>query len=60
MKNTSGNPSPQAAAMLKALQDAVTQALERKRKLGQYAVVWQDGRPVMMGDDAPVKRDRGL
>ena len=58
MKNTSAKPSPQAAAMLKALENAVTQALERKRKLGQYAVVWQDGRPVMVGDDAPVEKDR--
>lgn len=37
--------------MLKALQDAVTNSLERKQKLGQYAVVWQDGRPVLIGDD---------
>jgi len=42
---------PQAQAMLKALQDAVTNSLKRKQKLGQYAVVWQDGDPVLIGDD---------
>ena len=50
---TSAPPSPQAQAMLKALQDAVNKSLERKRRLGQYAVIWQNGRPVQVGDDAP-------
>lgn len=31
---------------LLALRRAVAQALDRKRRLGQYAVVWRDGRPV--------------
>lgn len=30
---------------LAALRKAVNEALERKRRLGQYAVVWRDGRP---------------
>ena len=38
---------------LKALQRAVDQALERKRRLGQYAVFWRDGRIVFDGPDAP-------
>jgi len=38
---------------LEALQRAVAEALERKRRLGQYAVVWRDGRPVCIGPDAP-------
>lgn len=45
-------PSPQSQAMLKALQQAVTNCLDRKQKLGQYAVVWQDGRPVRIGGEA--------
>jgi hypothetical protein len=40
--------SPEALAMLKALQEAVTSSLERKRKLGQYAVIWHDGQPVLL------------
>lgn len=29
---------------LAALRKAVAEALERKRRLGQYAVIWRDGR----------------
>jgi hypothetical protein len=50
---TSGSPSPESIAILQVLQDAVAEALEKKRRLGQYAVIWQDGRPVCIGDDAP-------
>ena len=45
--------SEEGQVMLDSLQKAVTQALERKRRLGQYAVVWRDGKPVMIGEDAP-------
>jgi hypothetical protein len=31
---------------LDALREAVAEALERKRRLGQYAVIWRDGRVV--------------
>ena len=31
---------------LDALRSAVTEALERKRRLGQYAVIWRDGQVV--------------
>ena len=40
---------------LAALQRAVSRALDRKRRLGQYAVFWQDGRVVFDGPDAPVE-----
>lgn len=52
MNVTTAKPSPQAQAMLKALQEAVTNSLERKQRLGQYAVVWQDGRPTRIGGEA--------
>lgn len=32
--------------ILDCMRKAVSDALERKRRLGQYAVIWQDGRPV--------------
>lgn len=38
---------------LEALTRAVAEALERKRRLGQYAVVWREDRPVCIGPDAP-------
>lgn len=41
-----------------ALRSAVAKALERKRKLGQYAVIWSDGAPVAIGDDAPEELKR--
>lgn len=45
--------SEKGQVILDSLQKAVTQALEKKRRLGQYAVVWRDGKPVMIGEDAP-------
>ena len=50
MKTT---PSEEGQVMLDSLQKAITQALEKKRRLGQYAVVWRDGKPMMIGEDAP-------
>jgi hypothetical protein len=51
------SPSPQGheyeAEVLDVLKRAVAEALERKRKLGQYAVVWREGRVVCTGPDAP-------
>ena len=50
---------------LDALRSAVAEALERKRRLGQYAVFWQDGRVVRIeADDLPsfepaVEGDKG-
>ena len=38
---------------LDALQAAVTKELDKKRRLGHYIVVWQDGKPVAIGEDAP-------
>lgn len=46
-------PDDFAIEGLKALQRAVDQALERKRRLGQYAVFWRDGRVIFDGPDAP-------
>lgn len=43
---------------LAALQRAVSRALDRKRRLGQYAVFWRDGRAVFDGPDAPVEEMR--
>jgi D-aminopeptidase len=45
--------SPSTQAMLDSLRLAVSKALERKRRLGQYAVVWQDNAPLFIGEDAP-------
>ncbi len=38
-------PSQESQILLETLQKAVTNTLEKKRRLGQYAVVWKDGKP---------------
>ncbi len=43
--------------MLDSLRTAVAETLERKRRLGQYAVFWQEGKPVLIGEDAPSNPD---
>jgi len=53
-------PSKEGQLLLETLQRAVTQALEKKRKLGQYAVVWRDGKPVVTGEDAPREGSKNL
>lgn len=48
--------APDTQEMLDSLRTAVADTLERKRRLGQYAVIWQDGKPVLVGDDAPAQQ----
>ncbi|RKT42732.1 hypothetical protein BDD21_0022 [Thiocapsa rosea] len=47
------SPSAEGQRQLDALRQAVGKTLEKKRRLGQYAVTWKGGRPVVTGDDAP-------
>lgn len=35
------------------LKKAVKAALERKRKLGQYSVIWRENNIITQGEDAP-------
>ncbi len=39
--------------ILDVLRQVASDTLERKRRLGHYAIVWRDGRPVAIGEDAP-------
>lgn len=39
-------PSPDTLDMLDTLKLAVSKTLDSKRRLGQYAVVWKDGKVV--------------
>ena len=43
--------SPEDQRALDSLRQAVAEALERKRLLGQYALIWQEGRPVSVIPD---------
>jgi hypothetical protein len=38
-------PSPEGQKQLETLRLAVAKTLEKKRRLGQYAVIWKDGKP---------------
>lgn len=42
------SPSPESMKMLETLRLAVNKALDKKKRLGQYAVVWKDGKPVVL------------
>lgn len=53
MSASSQQPSADSLEMLAALREAVAKALEKKRRLGQYAVIWDGNKVVMIGDDAP-------
>ena len=46
-------PSKSGEIMLNALTSAVSKNLEKKRKLGQYIVVWDGQKVVQKGADAP-------
>lgn len=45
--------TPDTQEMLDSLRAAVSETLERKQRLGHYAVIWQDDKPVLVGEDAP-------
>jgi len=51
VKHLSDVPSEDSRVILDTLKAAVTDALEKKRRLGQYAVVWKNGRPTRIGGD---------
>ena len=48
-------PDEDTQAMLDCLRQTVTTTLERKRRLGQYVVIWQNNAPVVVGEDAPIE-----
>jgi len=56
----SGSPPKESMIALESLRKAVAEALDRKKRLGQHGVVWQDGQPAIIGGDkteATVQQD---
>ena len=47
------NMTPDVLIILDSLKKAVAETLDRKQRLGQYAVVWRDGKPAFIGDELP-------
>ncbi|CAM5792532.1 hypothetical protein CCAE64S_03008 [Castellaniella caeni] len=43
--------------LLESLRRSVAKALDRKRRLGQYAVVWKDGKSVYIGPNPPKPKE---
>lgn len=50
-------PSQKSQKILSSLEHAVDTALEKKRKLGQYAIVWDGGKVVRLGMNSPEWHD---
>jgi hypothetical protein len=46
---------PDTQAMLDCLCQVAAKTLERKRRLGHYAVIWENDAPQAIGDDAPIE-----
>lgn len=53
MTTVKTQPSEKCQLILGALKNAVTNTLEKKHKLGQYAVMWEDDKLVYKGEDKP-------
>jgi hypothetical protein len=54
MNTTNSNEaSAEGRQLLEALRQSVAKTLDQKQRLGHYTVTWQNGRPVVAGDDAP-------
>jgi len=45
-------PSEQSKIILNALNQAATNEIEKKRRLGQYVVLWENDAIVCKGEDA--------
>ena len=53
MITSNQTPSQDSQAMLDTLKIAVNKTLDKKKRLGQYAVIWSDDKPVLVGADVP-------
>ena len=53
-------PSDESILILETLKKAVDKALDKKKRLGQYAVVWKDNKPLLIGEDAPKQESQNL
>ena len=49
-------PSKEGADMLESLKQSVANALEKKRRLGQYAVAWGDNGVEVIGRELEHKK----
>ncbi len=52
-EQTISDQNSQSQIILECLRQTAAKTLDRKRRLGHYAVIWQDNAPFAVGDDAP-------
>ena len=60
MITSSHTPSQDSQAMLDTLKTAVNKTLDKKKRLGQYAVVWSDDKPILVGADSPEENQQSM
>ncbi|OIP99317.1 MAG: hypothetical protein AUK35_08475 [Zetaproteobacteria bacterium CG2_30_46_52] len=48
-------PSEEGRIVLGTLKQAVSHALEKKCLLGQYVVIWKEGKPVWLGEESDTR-----
>jgi len=51
LKIEKGHPSEQLRRIQQTLAEAVAEALDRKRRLGQYAILYENNQPVILRPD---------
>ncbi len=53
MNTAQKQPSKHSELVLNALKQAATNEIEKKRRLGQYVVLWENDSIIYQGEDAP-------
>jgi len=53
MNTVQKQPSKHSVLVLNALKQATSNEIEKKRRLGQYVVLWENDAIVYKGEDAP-------
>ena len=53
MNTLKKQPSKHSELVLNALKQATSNEIEKKRRLGQYVVLWENDTIVYKGEDAP-------
>ena len=53
MTESTKKPTARSIEILNTLRTVAAETLEKKRRLGQYAVIWDNNKPVLIGDDKP-------
>ncbi|MBW2186949.1 MAG: hypothetical protein JRG71_11315 [Deltaproteobacteria bacterium] len=55
MKIINKPPSEKSQRILESLTRAVAQELDKKKRLGHYAVICENGKPIFIGENQPTK-----